>query len=81
MENSKKILKKNLREIEKKTLNYFGKIMEILSRKIEVIRNLCCYYEEILKSFSEIISVKLRKNCEEILENLWKNIGNISHKL
>ncbi len=33
------------------------------------------YYEEILENFSEI-RVKLGKDYEEILEKLWKNIGN-----
>ncbi len=56
--------------------------METLLGKIEVIRNWrYWYYEEILESFSEIISVKLRENSEEILERLWKNIGNTSYKL
>ncbi len=51
-------------------------------RKIEIIRNRCCwFYEEVLESFSEIISVKLRKNYEEILEKLRKNVGNTSEKL
>ncbi len=56
--------------------------MEILFGKTEVIRNWCCwYYEEILENLSGIISVKLGKNYEEIVEKLWKNIGNRSHKL
>ncbi len=55
--------------------------MEILWRKTEANRNWSWYYEEILENFSEIILVKLGKICEEILEKLWKHIGNISHKL
>ncbi len=35
------------------------------------------YYEKTLESSFEIISVKLRKNYEKILEN----IGNTSHKI
>ncbi len=55
--------------MEKKILNNFKKIMETLLGKIKVIRNLCCwYYEEILESLSEIISVKLGRIYEEILE-------------
>ncbi len=72
--------RRNLKEIEKKILNDSMKIMETLLGKVEVIRNWCWYYEEILKSFSKIISVKLGKNYEEILEKIWKNIGNILHK-
>ncbi len=68
---------KNLIENEKKISNYFRKIMEILLGKTEVIWNWCCwYYGEILRSLSEII-----KTYEEILEELWKFIGNTSHKL
>ncbi len=54
--------------------------METLLGKAEVIRN-WCWYEEILESFSEVISVKLGKNYKEIFEKLWKNIGNTSHEL
>ncbi len=38
-------------------------------------------YEEILKSFSEIISGKLGKHYEKMLEKLWKSMGNTSPKL
>ncbi len=56
--------------------------MEALLGKTEVIRNFWCwYYEKILENFLKIISVKLGKNCEKILEKLWKNIGNTSQKL
>ncbi len=56
--------------------------MEILLGKIKVIRNWCFwYFEETLENFSEIISVKLGKNYEEIVEKLCKNIWNTSHKL
>ncbi len=80
-ENYKKI-SKNLRKIETRLLNDTKKIIEILLRKIEVIRNWCCwYYEEILENLSEIISVKLGKNYEEIFKKHWKNMGNTSHKL
>ncbi len=73
---------RNLKEIEKTILNDSGKIMETLLGKTEVIRNLYRWYKvEILKSFSEVISVKLVNNYEEILEKRWKNKGNISHKL
>ncbi len=51
-----------LREIGKEILNDSSKMVEALSGKIEVIRNRRSrWYEEILKSFSEIISMKLEK--------------------
>ncbi len=81
--NYQKILK-NFREIRKKILNNSRKIRETLLGKIEVIRNwYFWYYEEILESFSEIILMKLGKYYKEIfvLEKLWKNIENTSHKL
>ncbi len=55
---------RNLRKIEKKILNDpREKIMETLLGKTEVIWNWCCwYYEEILESCHEIISVKLKEN-------------------
>ncbi len=57
-----------------------GKLWKKLLGKTQVNRNWCCWhYEEILEIFSEIISVKLRKNYEKILEKLGKNIWNISH--
>ncbi len=47
--------------------------MEILLGKTEVIRNLCCqYYEEILESFSKIISVKLGKKLRRNLRKTLK---------
>ncbi len=47
-----------------------------------IIRDLCCsYYKEILENFSEIISVILEKDYEEILEKFWKIIGNPSCKV
>ncbi len=56
--------------------------MEAIMGKIEIIWNwYYWYYEEILESFSEIISVRFGKNCEEILETLRKNMENISNKL
>ncbi len=58
---------KNVREIEKKILNNSTNIVESLLRGTEVIWNWCWYYEEILE-FSEIISVKLEKNYEELLK-------------
>ncbi len=55
--------------------------METLLGKIKVIQNWCFrYYEEILESLSEIISVKLRKNHKEIPEKFWKNTENKAHK-
>ncbi len=72
---------RHLRENEKKILKDSRKIMETLAEKTEVIRNWCWYYEEVLESFPEIISLKFVKNCEEILEKLWKDIGNTSQKL
>ncbi len=71
---------RNSREINKKIFHYFGRIMEILLGKIEVIRNWCWYYEEILESFSAIILAKLEKYYEEILKRSWINIGNTAHK-
>ncbi len=63
-------------------LNDSRNVIETLLGKIEVMKNWYCgYYEEILWSFFEIISVKLKKNYEGILENLWKNIGNRLRKL
>ncbi len=56
----------------KKILNVSRKNMETLLGKSKVIRNGCSYYKEILWSFLEIISIKLRKNYEKILENLKK---------
>ncbi len=68
--------------MEKKILNGSGKIMETLLGKTKVIRNCSYWYhEEIVDSFSEIISMKLEKNYEEILEKLRKNITNASHRL
>ncbi len=55
--------------------------MEILLGKTKVVRNWRWHYEEILEIFSEIILVKLRKTYEEILQKLWKSMGNASHKL
>ncbi len=79
-ENYKKILNKfksNWEEIFKSFQKNYGNVIG----KIEVVRNRCWYYEEILESFSEIISVKLGRNNNEIVEKLWQNIGNTSNKL
>ncbi len=46
--------------------------METLLGKIEVIGNWWWYYKKILESFSETISIKYKKNYEEILEKFWK---------
>ncbi len=52
---------RNLREIGKKILNNFRKIMKTLFEKFEVIPNWCySYHKEILECFSEITSMKLR---------------------
>ncbi len=48
--------------------------METLFGRIEVIWKWCWYYEEILESFSEIISVKFEKNWEKMLQKICKNL-------
>ncbi len=53
----------------KKILTDSRKLMETLLRKSEVIRNWWRYYEEILESFSKVISMKsktLRRNLIKI---------------
>ncbi len=57
---------RNLRELGKKISNDSRKIMETLLGKIVVVWNWSWNYEKNLESFSEIISVKLGKNYEEI---------------
>ncbi len=70
-----------MRGIEIETLYDSWKIMETLSSKTGVIQNRCCwYYEGILVSFSEIISMKLGKNNKEN-KKLLKNMENTSYKL
>ncbi len=52
--------------------------METLYGKIEVIQNWCWYQEEILETFSEIISEKLGKNTrksQENLERIYEKLG------
>ncbi len=66
----------------RKILNYSRKFMEILLGKIEVIRDRCFwYYEEILESLSEIISVKLGKKPRRNLRKTLKNVENTLYKL
>ncbi len=81
-ENFEKILKKFKKNWEENFECFQESYMKTLLGKIEEIRNWCFwYYGEILENFSEIISAKFGKSYEEILKNLWKNIGNTSHKL
>ncbi len=67
-----KILKKSETNWEENSTWFQKNIVETLLEKTEVIWNWCWYYEEILESFPEIISAKLRRNYEEILEQFFK---------
>ncbi len=76
-----KITKKKFKKFKRNWAKNFKWIQKNYGN-LEVIRNWCRrYYEEILENFSKIISVKLGKNYEEMLEKLRKNMGNTSHQL